>query len=352
MCKKIVAVVIAIMLLFAECVYAREIITDGRFNSYEVDTVPDDWQINDSYGEVLIKEMTVSGKKIKTLVLTDKDGSGQRGVTAMKSFSEERGKVGFETKFYIDNELGGFTLILGGKSGNVLSFTVGSDGAALASDGSGFVRFSGTIKLRNWNTLRVALDKSTGKYEIRLNSEIINNLALNSNNKEGISYIMLKTDLKMPKVIIEYLQVEKGQELDAGLQDIEAPRVAPPSPHAIKGEINVMLNGEYQYFDYKPFEENGRVLLPVRRVYEMFDIKVMWEEATRTAICEKNSVKIKITADNYNAYVNGQEIKLDVAATISENAMYVPIRFIAESLGAEVKWDDLTNTVIINKEAE
>jgi hypothetical protein len=45
--------------------------------------------------------------------------------------------------------------------------------------------------------------------------------------------------------------------------------------------------------------------------------------------------------------VNGKEIKPDVAPQIVVNRTMVPVRWIAEALGAEVEWDADTRTVII-----
>lgn len=51
---------------------------------------------------------------------------------------------------------------------------------------------------------------------------------------------------------------------------------------------------------------------------------------------------------------NGEEKQLPSGYTTLnyDGHTYVPARFIAEELGAEVEWDDKTKTVLINKEAE
>lgn len=50
--------------------------------------------------------------------------------------------------------------------------------------------------------------------------------------------------------------------------------------------------------------------------------------------------------------VNGEEIEPDVPAQIIEGRTMVPLRFVAEVLGAEVGWDGKTYTVTINKTGE
>ena len=47
--------------------------------------------------------------------------------------------------------------------------------------------------------------------------------------------------------------------------------------------------------------------------------------------------------------VNGHEVSSDVPPQIIEGRTMVPIRWVAEALGAEVRWDDDSNTVYIDK---
>lgn len=48
--------------------------------------------------------------------------------------------------------------------------------------------------------------------------------------------------------------------------------------------------------------------------------------------------------------VNGQEIKPDMPPQIINGRTMVPVRWVADALGADVQWDDKNKTVIINKE--
>lgn len=59
-----------------------------------------------------------------------------------------------------------------------------------------------------------------------------------------------------------------------------------------------------------------------------------------TAAFADNSVKL---------FVNGQEIKTDVPPQIINGRTMVPVRWIAEALGADIQWDGKNNAVKINK---
>ena len=46
--------------------------------------------------------------------------------------------------------------------------------------------------------------------------------------------------------------------------------------------------------------------------------------------------------------MNGRDVELDVPAKVVNGSTLVPVRFIAESLGAEVLWDQESKTVLVN----
>jgi len=60
-----------------------------------------------------------------------------------------------------------------------------------------------------------------------------------------------------------------------------------------------------------------------------------------------SSLKISLSIDKKNSLVNGRETSLDVPPTIINNRTMVPLRFVGESLGAEVEWIGETQTVEI-----
>ena len=62
---------------------------------------------------------------------------------------------------------------------------------------------------------------------------------------------------------------------------------------------------------------------------------------------ETPSILIKLTVGSKSASVNGKNTELDVPPTIIQGRTLVPIRFIAESLGAEVQYDAPTRTILI-----
>ena len=57
--------------------------------------------------------------------------------------------------------------------------------------------------------------------------------------------------------------------------------------------------------------------------------------------------EIELTVGDSTAVVDGVETALNMPGELREDEVYVPIRFIAESLGGDVMWDNETKTMII-----
>jgi len=92
---------------------------------------------------------------------------------------------------------------------------------------------------------------------------------------------------------------------------------------------------------------NGRTLIPLRDIFEALGASVSWDAKTRTVTAKRGTEEIRLTVGDPNAKRGQKSIKLDVAPAIYNNFTYVPLRFVAESLGAKVAWDAKTRTVTI-----
>jgi hypothetical protein len=111
--------------------------------------------------------------------------------------------------------------------------------------------------------------------------------------------------------------------------------------------IKVVLNGKQLQFDQPPIIEQGRTLVPLRAIFEALGAKVDWENSTQTVTAVKGDISITLQIGSNTLYKNGKGIHLDVPAKIVNGRTLVPARAVAESFGAEVSWDQDTQTVTI-----
>ncbi len=119
------------------------------------------------------------------------------------------------------------------------------------------------------------------------------------------------------------------------------------SPTQNNNQITVNLNGKKIEFSQSPIVENGYTLVPMRNIFEALGAEVSWDQATRTVTAKKDDKEMKITVDSKVAKVNGSEYQLDVPARNINGSVLVPLRFIGEQLGVDVKWDGSTKTVTL-----
>jgi hypothetical protein len=114
-------------------------------------------------------------------------------------------------------------------------------------------------------------------------------------------------------------------------------------------QIRVEVDGRaIRFTDTQPSYMQGRVLVPVRGVFEELGANVQWHPMTRTVTAVRGDQQVNFRIGERWATVDGRSVALDVPAQIMNGRTMVPLRFVSEALGAEVTWHDPTRTVMIN----
>jgi hypothetical protein len=110
--------------------------------------------------------------------------------------------------------------------------------------------------------------------------------------------------------------------------------------------VTVIVNGQVMNFDQPPILQAGRVFVPLRGIFEQLGASVVYANGQINATSRGRTVSL--TIGSTQATVDGQPQTLDVAPFVVGSRTLVPLRFIAQSLGATVNWNDSTSTVTIN----
>ncbi|MBL7575569.1 Copper amine oxidase N-terminal domain-containing protein [Peptoniphilus asaccharolyticus DSM 20463] len=107
------------------------------------------------------------------------------------------------------------------------------------------------------------------------------------------------------------------------------------------------INSEKQKMDTAPFIKDSRTLVPVRFVAEAIGAQVEWNEEEQLVKITngENILTLKIGENSYN--LNGKDLEMDTQSIIKDSRTFIPIRFVAEALGLNVEYNDSTRTVTL-----
>ena len=112
--------------------------------------------------------------------------------------------------------------------------------------------------------------------------------------------------------------------------------------------IRIIINGQLVALDVAPVIINDRTMVPFRAIFEAFGMDVEWDSDVNTAIGISEGFRIELPIGVYTAYINGEREYLDTPAIIHDDRTLVPLRFVAESIGAEVVWDGTSRVIRIS----
>lgn len=117
----------------------------------------------------------------------------------------------------------------------------------------------------------------------------------------------------------------------------------------LQQEISLIMEGEAIQPEVPPLVQKGRTLVPVRVIAEGLGADVRWDQATATATIERADSKVVLRLGQKKAVLNGKEVTLDTEPIIHKQRMLLPLRFVGEALGAHVGWDTAGRAVLVNR---
>ena len=113
--------------------------------------------------------------------------------------------------------------------------------------------------------------------------------------------------------------------------------------------VSIRLDGETVYADVPPVILDGRTMVPLRAIAEALGAQIAWDGDSRTITLSLGETVVQLAVDDANALVDGSPVTLAVPARIIDGRTLVPLRFLGESFGSQVNWDGATQTVVIDR---
>lgn len=123
--------------------------------------------------------------------------------------------------------------------------------------------------------------------------------------------------------------------------------MVPPGVLAQQAPIRVYVDGQPLSFDVPPNMIQGRVLVPLRGIFERLGATVDFDPRTQHIVAVRGPQTVELTIGSRQARVNSNAALLDVPAFTIAGRTMVPLRFISESLGANVQWVEASQTILI-----
>ena len=110
--------------------------------------------------------------------------------------------------------------------------------------------------------------------------------------------------------------------------------------------VTVSVDGRPIAFpDQPPVNSNGRLLVPLRAIFEALGATVNYSNGTIRA--SRGATNLQLSLGSDQAIINGQTQTLDVPAQAVFGRTLVPLRFVGEALGANVVYNAATQSVAI-----
>lgn len=118
------------------------------------------------------------------------------------------------------------------------------------------------------------------------------------------------------------------------------------------GDTKFTLNGVEQTMDVAPYLKNDRTYLPLRFVAQavgVADNNIIWNADEQSVILIKGDRVVKLVIGSNTMLINGVSFTMDVAPEIVDpGRTMLPVRWVAQALGADIQWDNATQTVTVN----
>ncbi|WP_322923593.1 stalk domain-containing protein [Paenibacillus campi] len=124
------------------------------------------------------------------------------------------------------------------------------------------------------------------------------------------------------------------------------------TPVIVQKAIVVQLNGQQPRLPNAPILVNNAVYVPVRGLFEKMNATVVWNRKNKNDVAiTSGSTSILLTKGKNIAIVNGKEVPLSAPPLYANESIFIPLRFISETIGAHVDWDRASYTVQIHTKA-
>jgi hypothetical protein len=112
--------------------------------------------------------------------------------------------------------------------------------------------------------------------------------------------------------------------------------------------VKVTVDGERIDFKGAPPQAQGsRIMVPMRGIFEHMGANLLWNQRAQTVTARRGDSTVVVTVGKADAMVDGKPTTVETPPIVAQGRVMVPLRFLAEALGAKVEWLGADRTVAI-----
>lgn len=109
--------------------------------------------------------------------------------------------------------------------------------------------------------------------------------------------------------------------------------------------VKVKVGGEQVDIQPQPYLANNTTYIPLRDMFETLDADVKWDNEGKYVIAKQNGKKLKLFINSNKAFINDKPYKVNQNIKMENNRLLVPLRFVSETFGAKVQWNQAERSV-------
>jgi len=114
--------------------------------------------------------------------------------------------------------------------------------------------------------------------------------------------------------------------------------------------VEIWLDGKELDMDVPPEVKNERTMVPIRAVAEAIGAQVEWVQDAHQVVMTRGGSTVTMTLDSTTAAIDGNAVEMDVAPYASNGRTLIPARYVAEFFGQKVDWDGTKRRVLIEED--
>lgn len=108
----------------------------------------------------------------------------------------------------------------------------------------------------------------------------------------------------------------------------------------------IYINGEQAAFQTLS-SSNGYILVPLREIMKKLGAEVSWDNSSQTVSVRKCATSISWKVGSADAVIDGRVRSIDAPLQIVDGLVFVPLRSAVESLGGKAIWDEQSQEINI-----